>query len=120
MLCETGHQRRGLLEDALISVVGDELLRVTENPYGRVPIFTLSPVRDPFKVLAELSLAEIVGEVQTIKTALMRQLLVNTVNMNNVRWFIDATGISLLQQASEQRIDYIVRVFAETEVMPMQ
>ena len=25
-----------------------------------------------------------------------------------------ATGISLLQQASEQRIDYIVRVFAET------
>lgn len=176
----------GLLEDALISVVGDELLRVTENPYGRVPIFTLSPVRDPFKVLADLSLAEIVGEVQTIKTALMRQLLVNTVNMNNIRWFINATGvdvkdiqenrqyvkvsgdprlvvypfpqsslapwtmnlfeylegaleqwtgrtrynqgtdskslnktatgISLLQQASEQRIDYIVRVFAETGV----
>ena len=51
----------GLLEDALISVVGDELLRVTENPYGRVPIFTLSPVRDPFKVLADISLAEIVG-----------------------------------------------------------
>ena len=176
----------GLLEDAIVSVVGDELLRVTENPYGRVPIFTLSPVRDPFKVLAEMSLAEIVGEVQTIKTALMRQLLVNTVNMNNQRWFIDATGvdvkdlqenrqyvklngdprnvvytfpqgtlapwtmnlfeylegaleqwtgrtrynqgtdskslnktatgISLLQQASEQRIDYIVRVFAETGV----
>ncbi len=177
----------GLLEDAIISVVGDELIRVTENPYGRVPIFTLSPVRDPFKVLAETSLSEIVGEVQTIKTALMRQLLVNTVNTNNIRWFIDehgvnvkdiqenrqyirvhngnisgavypfpqqglapwtmslfeylegaleqwtgrtrynqgtdarslnktATGISLLQQASEQRIDCIVRVFAETGV----
>ncbi len=176
----------GLLEDALVSVVGDELLRVTENPYGRVPIFTLSPVRDPFKVLADMSLAEVVGEVQTIKTALMRQLLVNTVNVNNQRFFIDAThvevkdiqenrqyirtradprgiaypfpqqglapwtmnlfeylegaleewtgrsrynqglsgkslnktatGISLLQQASEQRIDYIVRVFAETGV----
>lgn len=142
--------------------------------------------RDPFKVLAEISLSEIVGEVQTIKTALMRQLLINTVNTNNARWFIDehgvdlkdirdnrqfikthadpraivypfpqssvapwtmnlfeylegaleqwtgrtrynqgmdskslnktATGISLLQQASEQRIDYIVRVFAETGV----
>lgn len=175
----------GLLEDALISVVGDELLRVEENPYGRVPIFTLSPIRDPFKVLANLSLSEIVGEVQSIKTALMRQLLINTVTLNNARWFIDpngvslkdlqnnnqfitikganirdavmpfpqnqlaswtmplfeyfegaleqwtgrtrynqgtdstslnktATGISLLQQASEQRIDYIVRVFAET------
>lgn len=181
----------GLLEDALISVVGDELLRVTENPYGRVPIFTLSPVRDPFKVLADISLAEIVGEVQTIKTALMRQFLVNTVNMNNQRFFINgagvdlkdiqenrqyikvgngvdprtvvypfpqgslapwtmnlfeylegaleqwtgrtrynqgtdssslnktATGISLLQQASAQRIDYIVRVFAETGVGEM-
>lgn len=176
----------GLLEDAIITVVGDEILRIEESPYKRVPIFTLSPVRDPFRVLAPLSLSEIVGEVQTIKTALMRQLLINIVNQNNVRWFIDeskfdikdiaenrqyirtkgnpsgivypfpqgatgswtmplfeylegaleqwtgrtrynqgtdskslnktATGISLLQQASEQRIDYIVRVFAETGV----
>ena len=143
-------------------------------------------MRDPFKVLADVSLSEIVGEVQTIKTALMRQLLMNTVNTNNQRWFINAagvdvediqqnrqyiktnadprgivfpfpqqglapwtmnlfeylegaleqwtgktrynqglggsslnktaTGISLLQQASNQRIDYIVRVFAETGV----
>ncbi|MBQ3455385.1 MAG: hypothetical protein IJG36_03010, partial [Synergistaceae bacterium] len=177
----------GMLEDALVSVVGEEILRVTENPYGRVPIFTLSPVRDPFKVLANLSLAEIVGEIQTIKTGLIRQMLINTVNTNFQRWFIDgegvdlkdiqenrqyikirtgnpkdkvvpwpqqgvapwtmdmleslegaleqytgrtrynqgtdatslnktATGISLLQQASAQRIDYIVRVFAETGV----
>ena len=176
----------GLLENAIITVVGDEVLRVSESPYKRVPIFTLSPVRDPFRVLAPLSLSEIVGEVQTIKTALMRQLLINIVNQNNVRWFIDetkfdikdvmenrqyirtkgnpggivypfpqgatgswtmplfeylegaleqwtgrtrynqgtdskslnktATGISLLQQASEQRIDYIVRTFAETGV----
>ena len=180
----------GLLEDALISVVGDELLRVEENPYGRVPIFTLSPIRDPFKVLANLSLSEIVGEIQTIKTALMRQFLINVVNLNNIRWFINpngvnlkdieenkqfiktngvdpstiiypfpqnqlgnwtlplfeyfegaleqwtgrtrynqgtdssslnktATGITLLQQASEQRIDYIIRVFAETGVGEM-
>ena len=176
----------GLLENAIITVVGDEVLRVSESPYKRVPIFTLSPVRDPFRVLAPLSLSDIVGEVQTIKTALMRQLLINIVNQNNVRWFIDetkfdikdvmenrqyirtkgnpggivypfpqgatgswtmplfeylegaleqwtgrtrynqgtdskslnktATGISLLQQASEQRIDYIVRTFAETGV----
>lgn len=180
----------GLLEDALVTVVDDQILRVGENPYGRVPIFTLSPIRDPFKVLANLSLSEIVGEIQTIKTALMRQLLMNTVNLNNLRWFINptginikdiqenkqfirtqgqnprdsimpfpqtqlapwtmplfeyfegaleqwtgrtrynqgtdssslnktATGISLLQQASEQRIDYIVRVFAETGVSEM-
>lgn len=179
----------GMLEDALISVVGDELIRIADNPYGRVPIFTLAPIRDPFKVLASLSFAEIVGEIQTIKTALMRQMLINTVNTNNLRWFIDgrgidhkdikenkqfikvdgdprlkvvpfpqqgiatwtmnlleslegaleqytgktrynqgmdaqslnktATGIKLLQQASEQRLDYIVRVFAETGVSEM-
>ena len=180
----------GLLEDALISVVGDEILRISENPYGRTPIFTLSPIRDAFKVLGNLSLTEIVGEIQSIKTALMRQLLINTVNINNLRWFINptevslkdiqenkqyittktadprtvampfpqqslapwtmplfeyfegtleqwtgrtrynqgtdssslnktATGISLLQQASEQRIDYIIRVFAETGVGEM-
>ena len=83
----------GLLEDALISVVGDEILRVSENPYGRVPIFTLSPIRDAFKVLGNLSLSEIVGEIQMIKTALMRQLLINTVNLNNLRWFINPTAV---------------------------
>ena len=176
----------GLLEDAIITVAGEEVLRVEENQYGRVPIFTLSPIRDPFKVLASLSLSEIVGEIQTIKTALMRQFLINTVILNNARWFVNedgvdvkdlinnamyirthgdprtiaqpfpthqlagwtmplfeyfesaleqwtgrtrynqgtdsntlnktATGISLLQQASAQRIDYIMRVFAETGV----
>ena len=176
----------GLLEDAIITVAGEEVLRVEENKYGRVPIFTLSPIRDPFKVLASLSLSEIVGEIQTIKTALMRQFLINTVILNNARWFVNedgvdvkdlqnnamyirthgdprtiaqpfpttplagwtmplfeyfegaleqwtgrtrynqgtdsntlnktATGISLLQQASAQRIDYIMRVFAETGV----
>ena len=143
-------------------------------------------MRDPFKVLADVSLSEIVGEVQKIKTALMRQFLMNTVNTNNQRWFINAagvdvkdiqqnrqyiktnadprgivypfpqqglapwtmnlfeyleealeewtgktrynqelcgsslnktaTGISLLQQASNQRTDYIVRTFAETGI----
>lgn len=174
----------GLLEDAIITVVADEIIRLEENPWGRAPIFALSPVRDPFKVLASTSFAEIVGEVQTLKTALIRQFIINTVNTNNQRWFVNdtsvnvsdlrdnkqfirttgdpgaiavpfpqssvapwtmnffeylegaleqwtgrtrynqgtdasslnktATGISLLQQASEQRIDYIVRVFAET------
>ena len=136
--------------------------------------------------MASLSLSEIVGEIQTIKTALMRQFLINTVILNNARWFVNedgvdvkdlqnnamyirthgdprtiaqpfpttplagwtmplfeyfesaleqwtgrtrynqgtdsntlnktATGISLLQQASAQRIDYIMRVFAETGV----
>lgn len=176
----------GLLEDALVTAVGEELLRVEENPWGRTPIFTLSPVRDPFRVMAPLSFGEIVGEVQSLKVALMRQMIINTANVNNLRHFVDqtqvnvsdleenaqyirvngdprgvampfpqsgiapwtmnlfeylegvleqwtgrtrynqgmdsrslnktATGISLLQQASEQRMDYIVRVFAETGV----
>lgn len=174
----------GLLEDAIATVTGDEIIRLEENPWGRAPIFALSPVRDPFKVLSSVSFAEIVGEVQDLKTALIRQFIINTVNTNNQRFFINdtqtntadlkenrqfirtngdprtvavpfpqagvapwtmnffeylegaleqwtgrtrynqgtdstslnktATGISLLQQASEQRIDYIVRVFAET------
>ena len=176
----------GMLEDALVTVVGEELLRVEENPWGRVPIFALSPVRDPFRVMADLSFGEIVGEIQSLKVALMRQMIINTANVNNLRHFVDqtqvnvsdleenaqyirttgdprgiampfpqsgiapwtmnlfeylegcmeqwtgrtrynqgidssslnktATGISLLQQASEQRIDHIVRSFAETGV----
>lgn len=180
----------GLLEDAIVTAVDDEILRVDENPWGRVPIFTLSPIRDPFRVLAPKTFAEIIGEIQDIKTVLTRQVVTNTVMANNPRFFVDkmavdpndlfngeqyvkvngaemgravlpfpqasiapwtmnfmenlegaieqwtgrtrynqgtdgkslnktATGISLLQQASEQRIDYIVRAFAETGVGEM-
>jgi hypothetical protein len=176
----------GFLEDCIATVAGEEVLRAEPNPYGRAPIFTISPVRDPFKVLSNLSFAEIIGEVQTLKIALIRQVLVNTVNVNNARMLLDetavnhddllnnsqyirtkgnpheavmpvpqaglapwtmnllehfdavleqwtgqtrynqgmdskslnktATGISLLTEASEKRMDYIVRVFAETGV----
>jgi len=180
----------GMLDEAIVTVVDDEVLRIDENPWGRVPIFTLSPIRDPFRVLAGKSFAEIVGEIQDIKTVLTRQIVTNTVMANNPRFFVNetavdlndlfegeqnvrvrgqdmgrailpfpqpsiapwtmnfiellegameqytgrtrynqgtdgkslnktATGISLLQQASEQRIDYIVRAFAETGVGEM-
>lgn len=177
----------GLLEDAIVTAADDEILRVEENPWGRVPIFTLSPIRDPFRVLARKTFAEIIGEIQDIRAILTRQIVTSTVMANNPRFFLDqtavnpsdlmngeqyvrvhgadmgraimpfpqapiapwtlnfmetlegameqwtgrtrynqgtdgkslnktATGISLLQQASEQRIDYIVRSFAETGV----
>jgi hypothetical protein len=181
----------GILEDAIVSIVGSELLRVEENPWGRVPIFTISPIRDTDKVVASLSFAEIVGELQDLKTAIIRQLVVNTANTNNQRFFVDegkivlsdliegkqyvrviggtdprmavlpypqagigpwtlpllesmeamieewtgktrynqgldgkslnktATGITLLTEASEQRMDYIIRVCAETGVSQM-
>lgn len=84
----------GLLEDSLVTVVGDEVLRVEENPWGRVPIFTISPIRDPFRVLAPLSFSEIIGEVQSLKVALMRQLIVNTAKTNNLQTLVDETKIN--------------------------
>ena len=84
----------GLLEDSLVTVVGDEVLRVEENPWGRVPIFTISPIRDPFRVLAPLSFSEIIGEVQSLKVALMRQLIVNTAKTNNLQALVDETKIN--------------------------
>ena len=182
----------GILEDAIVTVVGDEILRLEENPWERTPIFTISPIRDPYKVVADLSFAEIVGELQGLKIAIIRQLVINTANTNNQKFFVDesrvvisdfldgkqfirltpgmadgttpiipfpqsgiapwtmpflefiegagekwtgqtrynqgldakslnhtATGISILTEQSEQRMDYIVRVFAETGVGEM-
>jgi hypothetical protein len=178
----------GILDDAIVTVVGEELLRVERNPWGRAPLFAISPIRDPYKVVANMSFSEIVGELQDLKTALLRQIFINTANTNDQRFFVDesririsdliegrkhirllpgnepgsavmpfpqqgiaswtmtlleyleavneqwtgqtrynqgmdskslnktATGISLLTEASEKRMDYIVRVFAETGV----
>jgi hypothetical protein len=47
----------GLLEDAIVTVCNDKLLRATENPYGRVPFFDLVPFWDSYQVWSKIGLA---------------------------------------------------------------
>ena len=85
----------GLLEDLIVTVCGGELLRVSENHYGRIPFFELSPNKDPYKVYPTLGFSEVVGELQHLKTALIRQVTVNLALNNEPRTYVDDVKVNL-------------------------
>lgn len=93
----------GILEDAIVTVCGDQLLRAVENPYGRHLFFSFIPWADPYKVFADVSLAEIAGEIQHIYVAVIRQLLVNIALNNNPKTYIDELKVNLNDLDSDRQ-----------------
>ena len=85
----------GILEDVIITVCGGELLRVEENHYGRIPFFDLSPNKDPYKVLPDLGFSEVIGELQHLKTAMIRQVVVNLALNNEPKSFVDDVKVNM-------------------------
>ena len=97
----------GLLEDLIVTMCGDHVLRVEENTLGRVPFFIFAPHRDPDKVFCDISLSEILGELQDLHTAITRQLLVNISLNNTPREFVNEDIVDLtdlLEDASIIRV----------------
>jgi hypothetical protein len=85
----------GLLEDAIVTVCNDVLLRATENPYGRVPFFDLVPFWDSYQVWSKIGLAEIVQETQDAHAALLRQMVVALGLSNQPMGIVDTSRIEL-------------------------
>lgn len=176
----------GVLEDLIVTLANDHLLRVELNPLGRLPFFVLSAQHDSSRVLSQSSMADIEGELQALRIAFVRQILLNISTNNTPRYFVNenmvniedltkdkmmirckddprsvatafpsaplapwtmqfieyfrgveeewtgrtrynqgtdantlnktATGISLIMKSSAQRINHIIKIFAETGV----
>jgi hypothetical protein len=85
----------GMLEDAIVTVCNDVLLRATENPYGRAPLFELVPFWDSYQVWSKLGLAEVIQDTQDAHTALLRQMLVALGLSNQWRAVVDETQINM-------------------------
>ena len=85
----------GVLEDAIVTVCGDRLLRAVENPYGRAPFFDLVPFWDSYQVWGRMGLGEVIQDVQDAHTALLRQMVVSLGLSNQWRAVVDETLINL-------------------------
>ena len=80
----------GIAEPYLVVVAGDTIIRMERNPYahGLPPFIELRPILDLFRFHG-IGIAELVGEFQQTKTALMRQMLDNLSFQNNQMWEVD-------------------------------
>jgi hypothetical protein len=92
---KTDLNQDGMLEDAIVTVCSDKLLRAVENPYGRAPLFDLVPFWDSYQVWSRLGLAEVIQDIQDSHTALLRQMLVALGLSNQWRAVVDETKINM-------------------------
>lgn len=85
----------GILEDMIITLVDDVVLRCEPNYMGRHPFFTISPTQDPHRIWAKRSYAELIGEIQHMKIAIMRQLLHNLALSNDPKMILSPDAINI-------------------------
>ena len=85
----------GILEDLIITIVDDVILRIEENYMGRHPFFDLSPTKDPHRVWTKRSYAELIGELQDLKVALTRQIMQNIALTNDPKMVLSEDAINI-------------------------
>lgn len=85
----------GVLEDMIVTIVDDTILRVEPNYMGRHPFFAISPTKDPHRIWVKRSYAELIGELQDLKVALTRQIVQNIALTNDPKMILAEDAINI-------------------------
>jgi hypothetical protein len=93
----------GLLEDTIVTVCKDRLLRAVENPYRRAPLFEFVPFWDSYQIWPKVGLAEIVENIQDAHTALLKQCVIGLGLSNQGRCLFDPQGVNYEDLQSGKR-----------------
>lgn len=79
----------GILENIIITIVGNTVVRLEENTMGRHPFFAISPIRDTLRLFPKRGIADLVGEIQDLNTALLKQIIYNISTNNDKQAFVN-------------------------------
>ena len=79
----------GILEDLIVTMVGNTIVRLEENTMGRHPFFVISPIRDTLRLFPRRGIADLVGELQDLNTAFLKQIIYNIAVNNNKQAFVN-------------------------------
>ena len=85
----------GILEDMIITICGDTIIRMEQNYMGRHPFFAISPTKDPHRIWVKRSYAELIGELQDLKVVLTRQIMQNVALTNDPKMLLDESAINI-------------------------
>lgn len=85
----------GVLEDMIVTVCDDVILRIEHNYMGRHPFFAISPTKDPHRIWVKRSYAELIGELQHLKVALTRQIVQNIALTNDPKMVLAEDAINI-------------------------
>jgi hypothetical protein len=105
----------GIAELRKITSVGSQILE--NEPVDRIPFVSVTPIKIPHKFFG-LSIADIVMDIQLIKSVLTRNLMDNMYNQNFGRFAV-LEGQANLDDLLTQRPGGIVRVKSPNAIMPL-
>ena len=105
----------GIAELRKVCTIGDKILQNDE--IDKVPFVSITPVKIPHKFFG-LSVADLIMDLQLMKSTLMRNLMDNMYNMNFGRYAV-LEGQANLDDLLTQRPGGIVRVKSPNAVTPL-
>lgn len=98
----------GIYEYLIVHFVGDTILSVQPNDFEFAPIFVAVSEYDPNVIFGDDSFVDNIEQLQDLKTALIRQVIINVAKNNSPQKFVD-----------ERRVDTDALMTGE-EIIPVQ
>ena len=112
---QTDYDDDGIAELRKVCSVGDHIF--SNEEIDKVPFVSITPLKIPHKFFG-LSVADLVMDLQLIKSTLMRNLMDNAYNQNFGRYAV-LEGQANLDDLLTQRPGGVVRVKSPNAVMPL-
>lgn len=93
----------GIYEDVIVHAVGDTPLKIQDNAMKLPPFFLFSPEYNPHTVFSEESLTDTLEQLQDLKTALIRQVIINVAKNNMPQQLVSEENVDMdaLQSGDE-------------------
>ena len=85
----------GIYENVIVHAVGDTPLRIQDNVFEMPPFFIFSPEHDPYAVFGEDSMTDTLEQLQDLKTALIRQMIIAVAKNNVPQKFVDEKNVDM-------------------------
>jgi len=82
-----------VLEPYIITISGDQILRIEKNTYERAPFFLLTASPEPHKIWPDKGYVDTIAPIQHSKTAILRQMIYNLAQSNDSKMAVDLTQI---------------------------
>ena len=111
----TDYDGDGIAELRKICSVGSKV--IANDPIDKIPFVSVTPVKIPHKFFG-LSIADLIMDLQLIKSTLMRNLMDNMYNQNFGRYAV-LEGQANLDDLLSQRPGGVVRVKSPNAIMPL-
>lgn len=85
----------GVMENLIVHAVGDTPLKIQDNVFEMPPFFIFSPEYEPYAVFNEEGFAEEWEQLQDLKTALVRQMIIAVAKNGRGQKFVNEQNVDM-------------------------